>query len=122
MKLFSRYAFFQTLKIFFIALAAATFGLIFFSVVETSLKRGLPLTLPLLMTPYMLPDILSKTLPIAALISVTFFFSRMAGNNEIIALKALGIAPWRVLFPFVERLAQRPVDLLEPPTDDAHAS
>lgn len=99
MKLFSRYAFFQTLKIFFIALAAATFGLIFFSVVETSLKRGLPLTLPLLMTPYMLPDILSKTLPIAALISVTFFFSRMAGNNEIIALKALGIAPWRVLFP-----------------------
>ena len=51
------------------------------------------------MTPYMLPDVLSKTLPIASLISVTLFFSRMAGNNEIIALKALGVAPWRVLFP-----------------------
>ena len=99
MKLFPRYAFFQTLKIFFVTLAAATVGLIFFFIIETSLKRGLPFTLPLQMTPYMLPDILSKTLPIAALVSVTFFFSRMAGNNEIIALKALGIAPWRVLFP-----------------------
>lgn len=99
MKTFSRYAFFQTLKIFAIAAAATTVGLLFFFVVETSLKRGLPFALPLRMTPYMLPDILSKTLPIASLVSVTFFFSRMAGNNEIIALKALGIPPWRVLFP-----------------------
>ena len=99
MKLFPRYAFIQTLKIFAVALAATTVGLLFFLIVETSLKRGLPIALPLRMTPYMLPDILSKTLPIASLISVTFFFSRMAGNNEIIALKALGIAPWRVLFP-----------------------
>ncbi len=99
MKLFPRYAFVQTLKIFAVALAATTVGLLFFLIVETSLKRGLPIALPLRMTPYMLPDILSKTLPIASLISVTFFFSRMAGANEIIALKALGIAPWRVLFP-----------------------
>ena len=99
MKLFQRYAFFQTLKLFFIALAAATFGLLFFFVVKTSLDLGLPFTLALQMTPYILPDLLSKTFPIAALISVTFFFSRMAGNNEIIALKALGIAPWRILFP-----------------------
>ncbi len=99
MKLLPRYAFFQTLKIFAVALAATTVGLLFFLIVETSLKRGLPIALPLQMTPYMLPDILSKTLPIASLISVTFFFSRMAGSNEIIALKALGIAPWRVLFP-----------------------
>ena len=99
MKLFPRYAFFQTLKIFAAALGATTVGLLFFFFVETSFKHGLPFLLPLRMTPYMLPDILSKTLPIASLVSVTFFFSRMAGNNEIIALKALGIAPWRVLFP-----------------------
>lgn len=99
MKIFPRYAFLQTLKIFAVAAAATTLGLVFFFVVETSIKRGLPIALPLRMTPYMLPDVLSKTLPIASLVSVTFFFSRMAGNNEIIALKALGIPPWRVLFP-----------------------
>lgn len=99
MKLFPRYAFFQTLKIFFVALGAATLGLLFFFVVKTSLDLGLPFLLALQMTPYMLPDLLSKTFPIAALLSVTVFFSRMSGNNEIIALKALGIAPWRVLFP-----------------------
>ncbi len=99
MKIFPRYAFLQTLKIFIIASLVITFGLIFFFVVETALKRGLPIALPLRMTPYMLPDVLSKTLPLASLISVTVFFSPMAGNNEIIALKALGIPPWRVLFP-----------------------
>lgn len=99
MKIFPRYAFVQTLTIFCLALAATTVGLLFFLIVETSLKHGLPIALPLRMTPYMLPDIFSKTLPIASLVSVTFAFSRMTGNNEIIALKALGIAPWRVLFP-----------------------
>ncbi len=99
MKHFQRYAFFQTLKIFAAALVATTVGFLFFFLVKTSLEHGLPLILPLRMTPYMLPDVLSKTLPIASLVSVTLFFSRMAGNNEIIALKALGIAPWRVLYP-----------------------
>lgn len=99
MKLFPRYAFFQTLKIFFVTLAATTLGLLFFFIVKTSLDLGLPFMLAVQMTPYMLPDLLSKTFPIAALLSVTVFFSRMSGNNEIIALKALGIAPWRVLVP-----------------------
>jgi lipopolysaccharide export system permease protein len=99
MKLFQRYAFFQTLKVFVVALAAATLGFLFFFIVKTSLDLGAPITLAIQMTPYMLPDLLSKTFPLAALFSVTIFFSQMAGNNEIIALKALGIAPWRVLFP-----------------------
>lgn len=99
MKIFSRYAFFQTLKIFLVTLAATTLGFFFFSVVKTSLEGGIPVSLPLRMTPYIIPDVLSKTLPIASLLSVTLFFSRMANSNEIIALKALGIAPWRVLFP-----------------------
>lgn len=99
MKIYVRYAFFQTLKIFFIALLMATllFALIF--VVEGSVKRDFPLSLTLKMIPYLLPDALSKTLPIASLIAVTLFFSQMANNNEIIAIKAIGIAPWRILFP-----------------------
>ena len=99
MKLFPRYAFFQTLKIFVVALAAATLAFLFFFIIKTSLDLGAPIALALQMTPYILPDLLSKTFPLAALLSVTFFFSRMASANEIIALKALGTAPWRVLFP-----------------------
>lgn len=99
MKIFQRYAFFQTLKIFFIWLAAITLGFLFVLVVKTSIDHGAPILLTLKLTPYMLPDLLSKTFPLAALLSVCIFFSRMAGNNEIIALKALGVAPWRILFP-----------------------
>ena len=97
MKIFQRYAFFQTLKIFFIWLAAITLGFLFVLVVKTSIDHGAPILLTLKLTPYMLPDLLSKTFPLAALLSVCIFFSRMAGNNEIIALKALGVAPWRIL-------------------------
>lgn len=99
MKIFPRYAFFQTLKIFVVALAVATLGFLFFFIVKTSLDLGAPMTLALRMTPYLLPDILSKAFPLAALFSVTIFFSKMASANEVIALRALGIAPWRVLFP-----------------------
>ena len=73
MKIFSRYAFFQTLKIFLVTLAATTLGFFFFSVVKTSLEGGIPVSLPLRMTPYIIPDVLSKTLPIASLRYALFF-------------------------------------------------
>lgn len=38
-------------------------------------------------------------LPMALLLSTSLFFARMAGNNEVIALKSLGIPPWRFLLP-----------------------
>jgi lipopolysaccharide export system permease protein len=39
------------------------------------------------------------SLPVTLLLAVTVFFARMSGNNEVIALKALGIPPRTFLIP-----------------------
>jgi lipopolysaccharide export system permease protein len=41
----------------------------------------------------------SISLPMTLLLAVTIFFSRMSGNNEITALKALGVSPTAFLMP-----------------------
>jgi len=98
MRIYTRYVLFQTIKLFSIALIFSTVGLLFFFIVKTS-EEGVPYALSFRLTPYVVPDLLSKSLPIASLMAATLFFAKMGGNHEIIALKALGVAPWRVLAP-----------------------
>ncbi len=98
MRIYTRYVLFQTIKIFSIALLFSTVGLLFFFIVKTS-EEGVPYATSFSLTPYVVPDLLSKSLPIASLMAATLFFAKMGGNHEIIALKSLGVAPWRVLLP-----------------------
>ena len=49
--------------------------------------------------PFAFADASYISLPIALLLAVTIFFSRMSGNNEVIALKALGVPPSTFLLP-----------------------
>ncbi len=39
------------------------------------------------------------SLPMTLLLAVTTFFARMSGNNEVTALKSLGVPPWVFLWP-----------------------
>lgn len=99
MKIVSRYTLGQVLLIFFIALLLLTFGFALFIISEATIKRGLPIYLSVRLVPYALPFLLSVTLPVATLLACTLFFSKMASGNEIIALKAMGIPPWRIFLP-----------------------
>lgn len=99
MKIYVRYVLFGVIKIFLSALFILTIGLMFFLIVQTSIKSGVPFSLAFKLTPYLIPEIFSMALPAAALLATTVFFARMGGNNEIIALKSLGVPPWRVLAP-----------------------
>lgn len=99
MKIYVRYVLLGILKPFIVTLLTLIFFFLFLMLVQLSIKTGFPFSYALRLAPYLLPEILSMTIPIAALLAVTTFFSRMGGNNEIIALKSIGIAPLRVLYP-----------------------
>lgn len=99
MSIYIRYVLFGVVKIFFVTLLAFTILLLSVTIIGTSVKSGAPFLLSVRLAPYSIPTIFSLTLPGASLLAVTFFFSKMGGNNEIIALKAMGIPPWKVLLP-----------------------
>ena len=50
---------------------------------------------------YLLPSMLSVTIPMAFLLGVLLAFGRMASDSEIVALRASGISPSRLLRPVI---------------------
>src|SRR5436190_7771942 len=50
---------------------------------------------------YLLPSIFSVTIPMAFLMGVLLAFGRLASDSEIVALRASGISPARLLRPVV---------------------
>ena len=99
MKLFLRYIVFDILKIYFAALLLLTVVLVLIIVVKEAMTLGLPLQHAVKLIPFTLPEQLRLSIPMTLLLATTIAFSRMAGNNEIIAAKSLGIAPWQMLWP-----------------------
>ena len=99
MKLFLRYILLDILKIYFAALLLLTLLLVMIIVVNEAIQRGLPLQHAILLVPFTLPEQLRLSIPMTLLLATTISFSRMAGNNEIIAAKSLGIAPWQLMWP-----------------------
>jgi lipopolysaccharide export system permease protein len=49
--------------------------------------------------PYFLPETLRVTVPMTLLLACTTVFARIAGANEVVAIKALGISPMVLLWP-----------------------
>src|SRR6185503_19140056 len=50
---------------------------------------------------YLLPSIFSVTIPMAYLLGVLLAFGRMASDGEIVALRASGVSPARLLRPVI---------------------
>ena len=99
MKLFLRYILLDVLKIYFAALLLLTVLLVMIIVVNQAIQLGLPLKHALFLVPCTLPEQLRLSIPMTLLLATTISFSRMAGSNEIIAVKSLGIAPWQLMWP-----------------------
>lgn len=99
MKLFLRYILFDILKIYFAALLLLTVLLVLIIVVNEAMTLGLTMEHAVKLVPFTLPEQLRLSIPMTLLLATTVSFSRMAGNNEIIAAKSLGIAPWQLLWP-----------------------
>jgi len=67
--------------------------------VDRAVNEYVPLIYVWQLIPFVFAEMVSISLPVTLLLAVTIFFSRMSGNNEVIALKALGIPPKAFLMP-----------------------
>lgn len=70
-----------------------------YSLTELVINKGVPLHLVLQLVVYLLPAFLVHALPLALLLSVLLTAGRMAGDMEVVALKAAGVSLWRVFHP-----------------------
>jgi len=101
MKTLYIYIFREIFKTFFFALIVFTGVLVLVVVAREAITRSIPLTIALSLLPYTIPEQLRITIPVVLLLATTTFFARMAGSNEFTALKALGISPWKVIWPVI---------------------
>ncbi|MEK6248838.1 MAG: LptF/LptG family permease [Planctomycetales bacterium] len=89
----------QLISVFLITLGAMTVIMLLFGIVRELLQKGLEFSQITLLLPYILPDALRYAIPATSLFAACLVFGRMSSSNEIIAIKALGISPWRILWP-----------------------
>jgi len=101
MYILTRYVVGEVLKFFLAALLVLTLLVTVGMGAREALNRGLPPQVILRTMPYMLPEILGITLPVAMLYAVSSVFGRMTGSNEIVALKSLGISPMAAIWPVI---------------------
>jgi len=99
MYILTRYVVWEVLKFFLAALVGLTLVVTLGMGVKEGLSRGLPPEVMLRTMPFMLPEMLGITIPVAMLYAVSSVFGRMTGANEVVALKSLGISPMAVVWP-----------------------
>jgi lipopolysaccharide export system permease protein len=99
LRLLTRYVLIEIIKVFSITLTAMTLFMILVSVAREGYAQGLGLKQILLLLPYVLPDALRFSVPGTILFATCSVYGRMASTNEIVAIKAMGISPWSILWP-----------------------
>lgn len=99
MRLLHRYVLAELLKVFVIALTALTLIMLLVGVVREARSHGLPPAQILQLIPYFVPEALRFTVPSTILLATCTVFGRMAGANEVVVIKSLGISPMAVLWP-----------------------
>ena len=93
------YVIFETLKIFAITLFAATSLIMTGGVLQQLIAEGLGVLAILQLIPYILPVALQFTVPVAILFAACSVYGSMSADNEILALKSVGISPGRAMAP-----------------------
>ena len=61
--------------------------------------KGLPASVITEFFALSIPFTVALTLPMSVLVAVLYAFSRLAAENEVTALKASGVSPWRLVTP-----------------------
>lgn len=99
MRALPRYVLLEFLKIFVVTATSLTAMMMIFGVVKQAMDEGLGLIHILQILPYLLPEALVYSLPGSALLAASLVYGRMAGANEVVAIKSLGINPMVILWP-----------------------
>ncbi len=89
------------LRVFLVALFGLTSVIMMVFIVQDMLRESLTPLTALQLIPYAIPGALIFAIPGTVLFAVCTVYGRMAADNEIVAVKALGISPWLVIRPAV---------------------
>jgi LPS export ABC transporter permease LptG/LPS export ABC transporter permease LptF len=104
MSTLDRYVWKELAPPFAIGVGVFTFFLLIdriYQLTNLIITKNVPAYLVFSLLGYMLPAFLLLALPMAILVAVLLSCGRLAGDLEVIALKAAGVSPLRLLRPFV---------------------
>jgi len=102
LKIIDRYILRELVTPFLIGLSVFTFLLLIdkiFDLVDLIINKGVPVHQVLLLLAYILPAFLVLTIPIGFLLAILVAFGRLSGDMEVVAFKASGVSPLRLLRP-----------------------
>jgi lipopolysaccharide export system permease protein len=94
-----RYVMGEVARSFGLALLSMTAIFVLFMVAAQAKDIGLSPEEILHLVPYVIPSTLPYTIPVSLLFAATVVYGRLAGDNEIIAVKTAGLSVWKVLYP-----------------------
>ena len=102
MKILTKYILREHVGPFTFALAALT-SLMILNFISRQfgelVGKGLPASVIAEFFALSVPFTVALTLPMSVLVAVLYAFSRIAAENEVTALKASGVSPWRIVAP-----------------------
>jgi lipopolysaccharide export system permease protein len=99
MRRFTIYILWEITKLFVVALTAFTLLIMLVGVVQQLINERLSPLAIIGLIPYILPISLQYALPATLLFAVCSVYGRVAADNEILAVKAAGVSPMRVISP-----------------------
>ncbi len=95
----TRYILAELGKVFLFSLIILTAMMLIVLAVQEALSRNLPPTQVVRLIPYLVPFALTIAVPVTLLLATTYVYGRMAGSNEVVAIKSLGIFPLAIVWP-----------------------
>ena len=97
----TRYIIRELAKVFAVSSLAFVLLMIMVGLVEEATKKGLGPDIVYQLVPYIIPKALMFAMPATCLFSITCVFSRMAADNELVALQSTGLSKAVVMWPAV---------------------
>ena len=95
----TRYIITEFAVVFSISVTVMTMLMVLIFLVQEGLRENLTLGTIAELIPYTIPTALSFAIPGTCLFATCIVYGRLSATNEIVAIKAQGIAPSRLIFP-----------------------
>ncbi|MGN6546523.1 MAG: LptF/LptG family permease [Aureliella sp.] len=96
---FTVYILWEISKLFIVALTAFTSVIMLAGVVQQLISERLSLIAIIGLMPYILPISLQYALPATLLFAVCSVYGRVAADHEVLAVKAAGVPPMKIIAP-----------------------
>lgn len=94
-----RHVVWDILQWFATVLVALTLVMVLIGVGQEAVRMNLGILPTLRLIPYVIPNALAFSIPGTILFTVCLVYGRMASDNEVIAIKSMGISPMVIIWP-----------------------